>query len=521
MLEGQNVFIANRMMNTTYYVASVVMPSILLFDLYNRNFVENQILFIHVAVIAGFLAVIGLLLFVMFKFMCGSTEGSLLICLLFWLAFWLAETLLDIIKPYSTLLNSEGLFIIIVLGLAVLSTMFRRYKPPFWKVRPVFNVLSLVLLMFFVLNFAPGVNQEITMARGRAEVIELKIEESISPFYFKEDFYINPNLPAPDMYWIHVDGAMSIEMVEEFWGLCYESLREEFKGREFLIYEDATLNAGYTTAAFVALLMPTFYDSFWGEQLDKVEMYLRWPRADALRSALTGVGLDSFGAMRPNYEFLNALFLRGYELDIISPHERIPTSFEHLEEGEGFGRVEWWLYTFKLGDLPRLLTLTTPFSDLTSGLRVLVPSVTYLRNGDNPIAHFEWRIIMSAHMGEVHRMDPYATELDPTRYDLYPLAFEHALSRALDMVDNILKSNPDAVIVMQADHGFHLMETQEYMLEQGYSLEQIMALNHSVFSAVRIPQKYGGLDAAIAPLNITRELVNRFVGEGNYELLSD
>jgi hypothetical protein len=56
------------------------------------------------------------------------------------------------------------------------------------------------------------------------------------------------------------------------------------------------------------------------------------------------------------------------------------------------------------------------------------------------------------------------------------------------------------------------------MYGQGYTKEQIVELMHSVFSAVRIPDEYGGLDEPIAPLNITRELINRFVGD-NYELL--
>jgi hypothetical protein len=54
--------------------------------------------------------------------------------------------------------------------------------------------------------------------------------------------------------------------------------------------------------------------------------------------------------------------------------------------------------------------------------------------------------------------------------------------------------------------------------EMGFSdSEQIKALT-STISAVRIPYQYGGLDHALAPQNITRELVNRFVGQ-NYTLL--
>jgi len=52
----------------------------------------------------------------------------------------------------------------------------------------------------------------------------------------------------------------------------------------------------------------------------------------------------------------------------------------------------------------------------------------------------------------------------------------------------------------------------------GWSDEDVRRQQLSAFSAVRIPQIYGGLDAPLDPRNISRELVNRFVGE-NYELL--
>jgi len=88
----------------------------------------------------------------------------------------------------------------------------------------------------------------------------------------------------------------------------------------------------------------------------------------------------------------------------------------------------------------------------------------------------------------------------------------------MNIIDVILESNPNAVIVIQADHGIHNPGFHVDLLEFGYTEEDIMRLNFSVMSAKRIPPEYGGIEAPIAPLNITRELINRFVGE-NYELI--
>ena len=47
----------------------------------------------------------------------------------------------------------------------------------------------------------------------------------------------------------------------------------------------------------------------------------------------------------------------------------------------------------------------------------------------------------------------------------------------------------------------------------------MLELNYSTVSAVRIPEKYGSLTEPLDPLDITRYLVNHFVGEGNYDYL--
>jgi hypothetical protein len=82
----------------------------------------------------------------------------------------------------------------------------------------------------------------------------------------------------------------------------------------------------------------------------------------------------------------------------------------------------------------------------------------------------------------------------------------------------VLEHNQEAVIVLQGDHGIHMQPSHNHMANIGFHEEEILELFDSVISAVRIPPQYGGLDEPLDPLNITRLLVNRFVGE-NYEML--
>ena len=106
---------------------------------------------------------------------------------------------------------------------------------------------------------------------------------------------------------------------------------------------------------------------------------------------------------------------------------------------------------------------------------------------------------------------------NPLARNFYMYAYNYAATVMLTMIDLILDNDPYAVIILQADHGFHVGHTQGYLRTSGMSDKYLFKLIHSTMSAVGIPERYGVLDAPIAPINITRELVNRFVGH-NYEL---
>jgi len=88
----------------------------------------------------------------------------------------------------------------------------------------------------------------------------------------------------------------------------------------------------------------------------------------------------------------------------------------------------------------------------------------------------------------------------------------------LGMIDRILKTNENAIIIIQGDHGVHYFARGE-LAAQGFTDEQKLTMNYSTISAVRIPEKYGTLTEPLDPLDITRFLVNHFVGKGNYSYL--
>ena len=494
-----------------YCLAAFVMPGVFLIDLYNRNRDYNHIVFFHVAAILLILAVFSLALFALVRFVCRSAEAALVVLILFWASFWLFESILSfafrIMPIWGTRIQAGLIFI----GLVVLAEVLRWYRPPFHKVAAAFNLLCAVIVVLFAVSFFPAAQSDIAMARAREAGFDYLS-------YQKSEFYVDAELPKPDIYWIHLDGMMSIKTVERYWGGEFDSLRQELSARGFVMYEDARLYARNTRNAFIALLSPGFYDGFFGNILAAHAP----PNLPAVRNGAQA-GLASVGLTHDDInsgpEMIMALIAGGYAVDLQN---------DYINFGARLG--EMGHHPFILSDLPLLLALSTPFSlDAITGLfSLLSPSDTAQAEDDlvvDGIPRFTFLTLMYTHtLFATTELYPKLFGGEPEDFTseshavLYPYAHAFIVGRMLEEVDAILYTNPEAVIVLQADHGFHSQVTLRYKMELGLSDEQVIELHHSVFSAVRIPPRYGGLGTPLDPRNIARVLVNRFVGQ-NYDLL--
>ena len=150
--EKHDAAIGRKLNNILCLFASFFMPSILLFNLYNRNRAANFIVFTHVLIIAGILAIAGILLFAFFKWITDSAEGALLITIIFWLCFWMFESLLALGMRYSNSLSNINLMVFLGMGLIFIALCLRRYEPPFYKIRTAFNMLAICIIILFFVN---------------------------------------------------------------------------------------------------------------------------------------------------------------------------------------------------------------------------------------------------------------------------------------------------------------------------------------------------------------------------------
>jgi len=506
------------------------------------------------------------MLFFLTRWVLRTSEGSLLIPLGFWVMFWTFENVYSVIINFSNTLDRVLLLTFIIAGLIFAIIFFHRYNPPFAKIGLAFIILSMYIVMLFIFNFSQVINHEITLTRARRYS-----EENL---LIKRDFNINYDLPKPNIYWLHMDEMISLNSFERFFGTSQDSLREELNRRGFVINEDAILGSGSSCLALASLLLPAFYDSGYGEILDEAPIFDEagnmqlFERIGIINSRLAHNGFNLVENVAPYAELIQSLSLAGYETTNIAinhgvigstPFDRFYDIFSVTEHPLQLRMpLSGWNYMlFQSGDLPQLLRLSSFLSViperlfnitntsqwphvgwhtyevdrwLTSFVSNTVDEEQIYRmlidtrvNSFNP--RFTLVTVLLAHVTHWPIHNPNVSrrvnywELGDTyeRLYLYELAYEYAAAVMLNSIDMILENDPNAIIVIQSDHG---IKAGQILLDLGFSHEEALELYISVLGAVRIPPQYGGLDAPLAPLNISRELVNRFVGL-NYELLPD
>jgi len=499
--------------NLLYYVSASLLPSIYLFNLYYNNYTKSNIFLSHVLILAAILTIAGFSLFFIIKFSTGSIEGAFLLSFFSWICFWFFEDILRLITRIFPNTRRLILLFLIVVCIIVITIVIRRFKSSFAKIKPFFITYAIFCLILFVYYTIPVSSYMITLYHGKIF--------SDGDFH-RHEFVIDENLPSPDILWWHVDGMLNLETTERYWDVDMNYIRDELRSRGFIIYEDAFLNAGFTFAAMPALLSPEFYDNFWKEVLDKKAeeteyRYLGNSRTAllVLINALAKAGLTYETDIIPNYELLNAFDSRGYLVESQWSQSRFsPGAGNRINEPEYFLGI-WHSSVFM--DLPDLLGQNIPLK--------IDHFLTYKRfpkDTDRLDTEYGALANLSLRMDKWRRPEDV---LNTVNYfdgdimdDTYPLVLKESMTRLLGHLDSYIENNPNIVIVLQSDHGLRHHRILLRLLDIGYTLDEVLELNHSVFSAVRIPPEYGGLDAPIHPLNITRELVNRFVGK-NYELL--
>ena len=494
-------------------LSAIFMPNIFLFYLCNRNIMVSSMALSQILVLASLLAIVSIVLFLLFSVSVRRLSIVVLMLILWWLCFWLFEIIYKVTIIYFGTISKTLLLMLIVLGLIFAIVFFRNINTSVGKLSSFMRALSVCVIALSVFNLAPILYHFHLLGRT----------PHVTP---KSTFLVDNSLPSPDIYWLHMDGMMSVETIEQYFDISLNHIRDSFAQRGFIFYENATVrNVADTQTAIASLLSPQFFDVYFSDLTDEVAHLIGEDRYDYIMARLLHDGVDILRDINPNNELFGAFKSAGYEIVTEMGSQELQERIEN--DGQLITPAHHsHLPRFIRGDLGRLMELTTPLSIIISseqqsnyGETIFVdenssgPKLVYIANHWAHYANWSWF--------DPHGVPTFnAVDADQTRIDLYSTAYGAAANYIITSVDAILEQNKQAVIVVQGDHGFHGIETQQYLLEEGYSEDDVITLLESVLSAVRIPSQFGEQDVPIAPLNIARELVNRFVGE-NYVLLAE
>ena len=400
---------------------------------------------------------------------------------------------------------------------------------------------------------------------------------SADGFNFKTEFNVENNTPSPNIYWLHLDGMWSLNNVENVFHESQDFFRDELADRGFLINEDANLFGFSTNNTMPILFSPDFYDRY--HHYFTTETVNRFTRGDigianmasSTSSQISRIGLSFERDLYPNQELFEALRQGGYRIVVI-PETRSWRSYAmNFDAFYRWNISGIWNNALRmdtsrislgvqLEDLLYLLSGTPIglFQDIIGGL---LNGMSFIQVELVDVSNFEfidehkqripawfdrddislsnminaYTALLSAMSGAgsqfiylefntthasywAHDVTDDLPWYNPNFFGNYMCRHQLIQFQILSTLDIILKNDPTAVIVLQSDHGIHVY--MDKMSDWGASDELIFNLMTGHFSAVRIPQEYGGLDYPLDPRNISRVLVNRFVGQ-NYELRTD
>jgi len=561
-----------------YLLAAALVPSIPLFFLYGQNVHLEELSFRYFLVTSGVLAAISLILYLPISIFVLRRRRAMIIIALFWTAFWFFNPLSKIItgnKPgYSQWKIAVCLlFLVVVIGL-----FLRRIKIN----RLVANTIAILFCLMFAFNFIP---QALTVKASEKQKAYNEKTNKL-PYKVKTEFNLDHNLPKPNIYWLHMDGMMGFDAIERHFNDSQTALKDDLAERGFVINKSARLEGGNTNIAVSALTSPVFYDSFLAEVFNKAAQLVRGPRVSFISASISEKGF-TLSDIYPKTEILKALSEVGYvnisnssslatsdNLNIQIRGSRYMTDLGIFREKENiFNKVVDFIDLIadasvlsvikpKIDEMlekkkPFVNTQSIPayqetvdkyvtgYSDLDNDMANKIKAMKYTASIQSPhflyfnnsMAHCKrvdgtviGDVVYDVFIGRTFIYDEngniYKDRLDdPNDVHLYLPQHKYAVKQMMAQVDTIIENDPDAIIIVQGDHGIHGIGNgndyfdSKFMLERGYSLEDQINLNVQVISAVRIPPQYGKLSQPLDPLDIARYLVNNFVGKGNYDYL--
>jgi hypothetical protein len=220
-----------------------------------------------------------------------------------WAAFWFFHPLGKIIAMGDADFSQRKTALYLLVFIVIAAFILRRINMS----RLAANTTAVMLCLLFAFNFIPVA---LTVSAGENQRAYNERTGKL-PYEIKTEFNVDPNLPRPNVYWLHMDGMMGFDSVEHYFNYPQTALKNDLAQRGFVINKGARLEAGYTYIAVPAMTSPVFYDSYLATEFARVAQLTRDLRQNSIHMLMAEKGF-SLVDIYPQIEILKAFSDAGY-----------------------------------------------------------------------------------------------------------------------------------------------------------------------------------------------------------------
>lgn len=526
-----------------FLLSTLMLPIVPMLYLYNNNYQYLSLAQIGIVIIVLLILMIGLYALCNLRFKSEFTSFVFVlvnVILIFAYNRIYNEIHNKIRNPYFLLL---AIPLVSYLFILILNKLLRKAS-----VEKLPHFIFFTLSIMLIINIFPIVTRIIFETRN-THTIE-----------YKEDFVVDDELPSPNVYWILCDGLLGFEAMGNYFNDSQEELISTLSSLGFEINKSAMLESGHKTRVAVpALMCPEFYDKYLVNFLSNHETAMDFCESND----------NVLSEARFNNEFITAFDESGYTTITMSLDEDVffPTTdyyyylaahytsnaeYEKLPyyvEKSDISNIDYFENRFFASQLGNLFLGGIPtlvFDNYCSDELLKHPLTTSFHGASDILLNSEIGNKYSALINSTYDA-LYSEEINEPKLVIihdfmahYPFMLDengnlndnfsskesylghhtYATKVLVSVIDMILNADPDAVIVLQSDHGLHGYTAEDIVNIFG-TYDASLEIWNNVFSCVRVPEKYKNGEEKymmVTPLNISRYLVNNFVGE-NYSYI--
>ena len=538
-------------------LVSFLIPTVPLLYLYQRNATELQ--FVSVALVCLALGAISLLSFLLGAVVFRARLSGLLLALVVSVCLILMKPIHGAMYDLSVQMGVRFSVVALMVGIPALALLLAGLL----LVRKLPVVTGGFFAFFICLLFAMNAFSSVRYIR-----------QSGSEYTLKTEFAVDETLNSPNIYFFFMDGAMGLDVFDQYYQNETAPFRTAMEAEGFSLDGAAMLNAKHSTGIVMpAIFCPSFDDSFlqkmlaanptmdrdtfmatYGEELNAAhcnnELLMAF-RAKGYASYVITGEYDPFVPMQTDRFYLVDHHISStageiytatnadtpYSIDINFNPEKISgmamlnvlslfvPDFLTERAASYLGGSEEQAFLADMRKVPETLT-DQQIDSLFDGNEVAIRYYAGLAQSLNETIQFSGPKVVIIHNLMLHL--PYGIqnadyergpwpdgETDLPHFEGHYLYTLDVLKR---MTQLVLESDPNAIIIVQGDHGIH-GEWYENAIAARFGADAVVPFQDSTLSGMRVPMDEQDADFACAlknPRNISRWLVNHFVGQ-NYE----